>query len=330
MTEAVILTTAVALDLLIGDPVYRFHPVRLIGSLITVFERILRALRLDGIAGGALLVMAVTGVTAGAYLILRRLFDSVGNWAGVALAVFSAYSCIALRDLIVHAQPVAGALELGDYAVAREAVGKMVGRDTGALDGSGIARATVESVAEGFVDGFLSPLFWFVTGACVAARTGHGGFLWGTTAMLVFKVVSTLDSMVGYENREYRLFGRASAKLDDAANFLPARLSLPVLWLAALVCRLDANGGWRTAMRDRLKHASPNAAHAESFVAGALGIRLGGPTLYHDGIAEKPWLGDGAADAGARHVRAVCNLVLCAGIISTVTAAICLFAVEAA
>jgi adenosylcobinamide-phosphate synthase len=122
--------------------------------------------------------------------------------------------------------------------------------------------------------------------------------------------------MVGYRNDRYLLFGRASAKLDDMLNFIPARLAAPVLFVASAMCGLNGRAGWRTALRDRLKHESPNSAHTESFAAGALGIRLGGPLQYPDGRVEKPWMGDGTPDATAKDILSVCRLVLCAGWIS--------------
>jgi adenosylcobinamide-phosphate synthase len=134
--------------------------------------------------------------------------------------------------------------------------------------------------------------------------------------VIVFKTISTLDSMVGYRSPEYLYFGRAAARLDDTLNFIPARLSVPVLTLAAGLCGLDARGCLRTALRDRSKHASPNAGHAESCATGALGVRLGGPTRYPFGPVEKPWLGDGDWDVSSVHIDRTCALVLCSGLIA--------------
>jgi adenosylcobinamide-phosphate synthase len=163
------------------------------------------------------------------------------------------------------------------------------------------------------VDGFLSPLFWYCAGWVLCLLLGEEDAAWPVAFMLLFKVASTLDSMVGYKNPRYLEFGWAGARLDDLMNFLPARLSLVFLAMGAGVSGMKALEGFRVARRDRLKHDSPNSAHAESFLAGALGIRLGGPTLYADGVKEKPWLGDGRMDSGPADIRRALALLRVTG-----------------
>jgi len=226
------------------------------------------------------------------------------------------YSCVALRDLMKHAKPIIEALDMTNLPAARKALQEIVGRDASVLDAHGVARAAVESVSEGFLDGVFSPMIWYVFGAAYAFLAHLSPLPWAVTAMLVYRATNTLDSMVGYQNERYLRFGRVSAKLDDVLNFIPARLAVPVLFVASAVCGLNSRAGWQTALRDRLKHESPNSAHTESFAAGALGLRLGGPLRYPDGNVEKPWLGDGSPDATAKDIRSVCRLVLCAGWIS--------------
>lgn len=302
--------------MIVGDPHYGFHPVRLIGRAISLVERALRSLECSGIFGGALLALVVLALTVFSYLGLRHLFTHLHNWVAIVFDVFIVYSCIALRDLLKHARPISDALDKNDLAQAREAVQRIVGRDAAVLDAHGVARAAVESVAEGFLDGVFAPLCWYVFGAICAFLASGPPLPWAVAAMLVYRTANTLDSMVGYQNERYLFLGRASAKLDDILNFLPARLAVPVLFTASGMCGLNSRGGWKTALRDRLKHQSPNSAHTESFAAGALGIRLGGPVQYPDGMVDKPWLGDGSPDATGRDILSVCRLVLCAGWIS--------------
>ena len=184
----------------------------------------------------------------------------------------------------------------------------IVGRDATLLDRHGVARAAVESVAESLVDAGLSPLFWYVAGCLMAAGVGGRVTSGGVLAVLLFKSVSTMDSMVGYRNARYRQFGTVAARLDDVLNFIPARLSLGIVSVAALGSDMSASCGWQIGWRDRLKHESPNAGHSESAFAGALGLRLGGPTHYADRVAQKPWLGDGTPDATADSLGAACRL----------------------
>lgn len=317
-TATIVVTTAVVLDLLFGDPAYRLHPVRLIGSLAGTLERELRRLGRPGVGGGLLLLGTVLVFALGVYVAARYAADSLFTGLGIVLDIYVFYSCIALRDMVKHSRPVEHALMRGDTENARRHLQRIVGRDVAQLDRTGIARATVESISEGFVDGFLAPLFWFAAGGLTAGLFGNQSPVFAVATALGYRSVNTLDSMVGYRNARYCLFGRASARGDDILNFLPARLSLAVLWLGAALSGLDAVSGWRTAIRDRLKHSSPNSAHAESFVAGALGVKLGGPTMYPFGIVEKPWLGDGSDSTGPEHIRRACRLTLATGIVSSV------------
>lgn len=309
----IVLAAAYGVDCLIGDPTYRLHPVRLIGRAVALLERALRAARLSGLFGGALLAVITLLVVLGVYVALRQLCVAVHPYAAFAVDTFVVYSCLALKDMAGHALPVAAALEANDLPSARTAVQRIVGRDVAVLDAAGVARAAVESVAESFVDGFLAPVGWFLAAALLAGVASVEVLPWAVGATLALRTINTLDSMVGYRDERYLLFGRVSARLDDAVNFVPARLSLPLLFVAAGASGLDARAGWRVACRDRLKHESPNAAHAESFAAGALGLRLGGPLQYPDGPVEKPWIGDGTPEAQPKHIRDACRLVQWAG-----------------
>jgi adenosylcobinamide-phosphate synthase len=311
---AAILFTAFVLDLFLGDPPFLFHPVRLIGAAISAFENLLRRLRWSGSGGGIVLVTMTIGFAIGTYLTLRHFIGGMHPFLATVLDLYLAYSCLALKDLCKHAEPIAETLARGDLTQARTELQKIVGRDTSNLNPEGVARGAVESVAENFVDGVLSPLFWYSVTAIFSHVFGcPAPAAAGIVGMLGFKGISTLDSMVGYRSEHYLLFGRPAARLDDLANFLPARLSLIILSIGAVLSGEKAWAGWKTSRRDRLKHVSPNAGHSESFVAGALGIRLGGPTVYHEEIVEKPWLGDGHERVGADHIRRCCRLIYRSG-----------------
>ncbi|MEN7972863.1 MAG: adenosylcobinamide-phosphate synthase CbiB [Verrucomicrobiota bacterium] len=304
---ATILLIAFGLDLLLGDPAYPLHPVRLIGRLVQLLETLLRKHCRSMKTASFLLPAVAASAPLIAYSLLHRI---LGDLAWI-LDLYLVYSLLALRDLLKHGERVAFALKHQTLDDARNAVQMLVGRNTAELDAHAVARATIESVAENFVDGFLSPVFWFTAGSAVS-QTMEGG----VAALLGFKVISTLDSMVGYKNERYRELGRISAKFDDVLNFVPARLSIPLVALAARIVSKDWKSAWRIGLRDRLKHASPNSAHAEAAMAGALNLRLGGPTLYPHGIVEKPWLGNGTPDATPDHIGGALRISLWCGTIA--------------
>ncbi|MEO0508780.1 MAG: adenosylcobinamide-phosphate synthase CbiB [Verrucomicrobiota bacterium] len=296
----VILLVAIVLDRFLGDPAYRMHPVRLFGHLITALEHELRkrvpSLRLASFLLPALALFATLLV----YILLTNF---LGDWVWV-LNIYLTYSLLALGDLLKHAKAVQQALNVSGIKVARQQVQRIVGRDTSVLDSAGVARATIESVAESFVDGILAPIFWFAFGVVLFGSTEGGVF-----CLITFKVVSTLDSMVGYKNKRYLVLGRVSARLDDLLNFVPARLSIPLIALAAKLLGNDARAALHIGLRDRKKHSSPNSAHAEAAVAGALDLRLGGPTQYPHTLVDKPWLGKGSAEASPAKIGAALRLV---------------------
>ncbi len=302
--SAVIIFFAFLIDLLIGDPKYRFHPIRLIGWSIELSLKALRKVGLSNVMGGVFLVLITLVSSLAVYLGVRFILNHFYSPIALVFDLYICYSCLALKDLTKHIKPVINALEGGSLSEARKSVAMVVGRDVSSLDEVGVVRAAIETLAENFVDGFLSPLFWYFVCAVAAYYAGLPPVPVALCFMILFKVASTLDSMVGYKNEEFSAIGWAGARLDDLMNFVPARLSLAVLFFGSIVSRLDAAVGLKVALRDRLKHDSPNAAHAESFTAGALHIRLGGPTRYHDGVKDKPWLGDeGGGDPEPEHIR---------------------------
>ncbi|OQY49238.1 MAG: cobalamin biosynthesis protein CobD [Desulfobacteraceae bacterium 4572_87] len=285
------------LDVFLGDPEYPFHPIRLMGHGISLGEKWLRKLGMASRLGGILLALGLICVTLIVFLLLNRILNEIYGPLAFLFQVYVCFSCLALRDLTVHLNPVVDALESGNLEAARQGVSRVVGRDVTVLDEKGICRASVETLAENFIDGFVSPLFWYLAGGGLGLLLGLNPVMLALGAMLVFKVVSTMDSMVGYKNEKYEALGWAGAKLDDVMNFVPARLSFLFLFLGSILSGCDGVRGIKIGIRDRLKHASPNSAHGESFVAGALGIRLAGPTTYGNVRKEKPWLGEGLAEA---------------------------------
>jgi adenosylcobinamide-phosphate synthase len=272
MNAAVIVLTAFALDLCLGDPRWLPHPVRGLGRLITWWESPWRrAARVLGLraagAGFALTIIAAAGVTVWGSVRLAPL-----------LAVYWTWTFLAVRDLDLHARAVVGCLEGADLEGARRALAQMVGRDTGNLEEPEILRAVLESVAESLNDGVAAPLFYFALG--------------GPAAMGVYKAVNTLDSMVGHKDDRYREFGWAAARLDDILNAVPARLTAVLIWLAAALLRLDVARSIRAVWRDASRQPSPNAGYPEAALAGALGVRLGGLNFYGGVPSQKPWLAD--------------------------------------
>ena len=216
---------------------------------------------------------------------------------GVELAVeiLLIYYCLAIRSLDSEARAVEKALTVSLDA-ARTRVSRIVGREVHKLDETGVSRATVETVAENLVDGIISPIFYAVLG--------------GAPLCLAFKMISTLDSMVGYKNDTYIHFGKAGARLDDLANFIPARLSVPVIAAAAWLLSGYGRQALQTGIREGENHSSPNAGYPEAAFAGALKVRLGGPNYYHGILVEKPYIGSRFGDTGIGHISKACDLMM--------------------
>ncbi len=296
------LLVAFVLDLIIGDPRVRYHPVRLMGGLIGFLERGLfkegknQFLRGIGLGLGSIsMVLILNTAIYKAFGLIHPLLSKL--WTILIILML-----IAVKDLMEHVMGVVKRVERGELLGAREALSLIVGRDTKVLEQHGILRALIETLSENFVDGILSPIFWFCGGALLGEFMGLDHNLLGINMMLLYKVTNTLDSMVGYRNERYERFGKFSAKLDDLLNFIPARLSPVFLLLGAHTCSFDWRKGLSVLRRDRLKHQSPNSAHAESFVAGALGISLGGPTVYEGQLKERAFIGDGPSQFGIEKV----------------------------
>ncbi len=268
------------LDLLIGDPHWFPHPVRLMGRLIAYLEKKWNRNRVAGGVWMCITVLFLTGIVTSVLF-----FGCYALHPVIGIIVEATLTCMVLaaKSLWVESRPVYLALESGDLDPARKALSMIVGRDTERLDRDGITRAAVETVAENTSDGVIAPLCYT--------------FLFGPLGGMLYKAVNTMDSMVGYRNERYLYFGRAAARMDDAANFLPSRLSALLMMLAAAILRIGSKDyhpilAGRIWKRDRYRHKSPNSAQTESTCAGALGIVLGGNSYYGGVLVEKPLIGD--------------------------------------
>jgi adenosylcobinamide-phosphate synthase len=293
---------ACLLDAMVGDPRWFPHPVRWMGSIVTWFDRRIYALLLSSakqrIAG---MLLAVT-LPAGAYA-AGALFIWLGSvidpmW-GSAATVLLSWTTLAARDLIDHVMSVQRALQSASLTEARSAVAKIVGRDTDEMEESDIVRATVETIAESTADGIIAPLFYLILG--------------GAPLALAYKAVSTLDSMIGHVDDRYRWFGLASARLDDAANYIPARITALLLVLSTGIVSRSwpvMQRAWQILLRDGSHHPSPNSGRPEAAMAGALGVQLGGTNRYDGLPIQRPYLGDSDQPLTRAHIDMALTLML--------------------
>jgi len=301
-----LLACAVAVDFILGDPSYAAHPVRLMGRALSWIERLLRRWGADGYAGGIALFVLLSalciGVTVGLVLGAHAVHPAIA----IVLHVFFLYSFLALGDLLRHGSAVEQALAASDLAAARSAVSRLVGRDTDRMDEGACRRAAIESLSESLTDGFVSPIFWYVVG--------------GLPGLVLFKVVSTLDSMVGYKNDRYLRFGWCGARLDDLMNWLPARATWLLLAAAALVVPgCSAADALRVGWNQNGILPSPNSGWPEAATAGALRRRLVGPLFSAGALLTDVWIGDPScppAESAADHRRAR-TLAVAAGLLAT-------------
>lgn len=276
------LLTGYLLDLVFGDPRQIYHPVRIIGNLISFLEEKIRKMfpktQKGELAGGTVLVFLVliagTVVPALILYFLYRIHP-VLYWV---LASFWSWQILATKSLKTESMKVYEPLKKGNLPAARRAVSMIVGRDTENLSEEGVAKAAVETVAENTSDGIVAPLIFLAIGGPVL------GFF--------YKSVNTMDSMIGYKNDRYLWFGRTAARLDDVMNFLPSRISAWLMILAAAVSGLDRKNAVKIYLRDRHNHASPNSAQTEAVMAGALRVQLAGNAWYFGKLYEKPTIGD--------------------------------------
>ena len=282
MTGPVLLLSTLIVEAMVGYPRRWWHPVMAAGAALEAGERRLnRGAQRRRYAAGVLLLAALVAVSAGIGIVIVRI---AGEGWGVLLVILAATTGLAQRSLDDHVRAVLHPLAVGDLAGARAAVAMIVGRDTAALDESGVAVAAVESLAESFCDGVVMPAFWFL--------------LLGLPGMLAAKTINTADSILGHRTPRLAAFGWASARADDVAAWVPARIA------GGLIC-LAGRGGWRTMLRDARTHASPNGGWPEAAMAGVLGRRLGGPVSYEGEAAMRATLGSGARPDAVDLARAM-------------------------
>ena len=303
-----IMITAVAaflIDSLIGDPRSKYHPVVLIGNLISFLEKFLRR-DADGyikkICMGGVLVSTVLLVSYGVGLLIVLIMNLTGSFtAKIFVEALVLSFMISPRSLAEAGNEIYTLLVNENIIEARRKVGWIVGRDTDYLNEAEIVRATVETVSENTVDGIISPLFYFAIG--------------GLPLAIAYRAVNTMDSMIGYKNEKYLYFGRVAARLDDVANFIPARITGILFILSALILNLDYKNAWAMMIRDASKHPSPNGGYAEATVAGALNIQLGGINSYFGVPHFRAYMGDPVESLSSQHILQTIRLMYTATII---------------
>lgn len=295
-------------DLMFGDPATALHPICLIGNLIAGLEKRIRKwlpkTKRAELAGGCVMAVLVIFISTGIPVLLLLLTYRLYFWLGVATEAVMCFFIFAVKSLKKESMNVGSALQEDGLDAGRRMVARIVGRDTQALSEAGVVKAAVETVAENFSDGIFAPMLYLMIGG------GALGF--------AYKSINTMDSMVGYKNDTYLYFGRCAAKLDDAANFIPARLAALFLIAAAPLVGLDGKKAWEIYRRDRLNHASPNSAQTEAAAAGALHVRLAGDAYYFGRLYKKPFIGDDLRPIEVEDIARVNRLMVTASVLSLV------------
>jgi len=309
--SALLLAAAMALDVAIADPDYAWHPVRLIGRSLLACERQLRQRGLDGHSGGVVLFAVLAGVWVGGLSLAVMCLGTIAGWLAAVVHALILYVLMALGSLLRHGRRIEDALRAGDLPAARQAVSQLVGRDTQPMDAAACRRAAVESLSENLTDAVVSPLFWYAVG--------------GLPLLVLFKVVSTMDSMVGYRTPRYIRFGWCGARLDDAMNYVPARITwLLVAVSAAMLPGYSGTKALRYGLSDHHQLPSPNSGWSEAAAAGALGRRLVGPIWSKGSLVTEVWIGaptDPPLGAGADYDRAARLVAVSSALAITLTIA---------
>ena len=294
LDRIIVIAAAFLLDAICGDPHWLWHPVQGIGLIIKYVEAFLRRVfRINAereadktrkrVAGGIMVILVIAISLVPVCLILY-LTGRINRYVRLGVEIIMCYQMLAARSLCVESMKVYYALRDGTIEDARNAVSMIVGRDTASLTEEGVTKAAVETVAENTSDGVIAPLFYMA--------------LFGVYGAFVYKAINTMDSMTGYKNDRYIYFGTCAAKLDDVANFIPARLGALLMVAASYLTGLDGKGAWRIFKRDRYNHASPNSAQSEAVCAGALSVELAGDAYYFGKLYKKKTIGD--------HIRDIC------------------------
>ncbi len=293
-----ILPSAFVLDLILGDPRYLPHPIRWMGKAIVTWEFNFRKIPSNLTVSGALFAASlVTGTWLLTYLLLVAV-NSIHPILKNCFEIILIYYCISASSLEKAALEIRHYLENKNITGARKKVALIVGRDVTNYQETDIARATVESVAENLVDGVISPLFFAAIG--------------GAPLAMAYKMVNTLDSMVGYKNEKYLNFGQTAARIDDVLNYIPTRLALPIISLATHILSGKGARSLKTAVREGANHSSPNAGFPEAAFAGALSVKLNGPNFYNGKRVDKPFIGIRFGNTSTKHIKKACDIMMLA------------------
>ena len=296
------------LDLIFGDPYWMPHPVRFIGNLISILEKVIRRfmpkIKRGEYIGGIILTVMVVSISMVIPLVIILIAKTINKYLALIVESFMCYQILATKSLKVESMKVYDELAKNDLPSARKAVSMIVGRDTKDLTFSGVAKAAVETVAENTSDGIIAPMIFIAIG--------------GAPMGFFYKAINTLDSMVGYKNERYINFGRFAAKLDDVVNYLPARISAYQMILSSFFLRYDYKNAFKIYKRDRYNHASPNSAQTESVCAGALDVQLAGNAYYFGKLYEKPTIGDDIREINYDDIKKANRLLYCTSFISIV------------
>ncbi|MBF0229412.1 MAG: cobalamin biosynthesis protein CobD [Desulfamplus sp.] len=308
-----IVIIAYILDMILGDPRWLPHPVVFMGNAISFYEPRFRQLfKREFFAGLFFAIFLIFSAWLFAFSIIK-LSSTIHPFLSTIVEVILLFFSLSTKTLAKAASEVDKAFKNGGLELARLKVSMIVGREVKYLDETGVVKASVETVAENFVDGFLSPLFFAIIG--------------GIPAAFAYKMVNTLDSMVGYRNDKYILFGRASARIDDLANFIPARISVVIISIAAAIISLErGKRAFITALREGQEHKSPNSGYPEATFAGAIGVKLGGPNYYHGILVQKPYIGKNFADPNIKAIKMACELMLLSSVIAIIMSIIAIAA----
>ncbi|MDR1753425.1 MAG: adenosylcobinamide-phosphate synthase CbiB [Eubacterium sp.] len=297
--------TGFTLDLLLGDPSWMPHPVRLIGKLIIKTEKIIRKYFKNLALGGFVLALVILMLSVFILLTILVLCYRINVWLGFSIESIACYQMLSTKCLKTESMKVYNSLREKNIVRAREDVSMIVGRDTKDLNSREIIMATVETVAENTSDGTVAPLFYMA--------------LFGSVGGFFYKAANTMDSMIGYKNEKYFKLGKFAAKLDDALNFIPSRLCAVLMIAAAFLLRFDFYNAYIIWRRDRLKHSSPNSAQTESVCAGALNIRLSGSSFYFGQLVKKPYIGDDNKKIDAEFIKKANKLLYITAFLSLVS-----------
>lgn len=299
---------AFILDLIFGDPYWLLHPVCIIGKAISALEKMLRKIVKNELFAGTVLVLVISGLAFFVPFLILYLANTLNYYLAMGIEIYFCYQIFAVKSLKKESMKVYYPLKEGNYPEARKYLSYIVGRDTQNLDAKGITKATVETIAENTTDGVVAPLFYMAIG--------------GAPLAFLYKAINTMDSMISYRNEKYEKFGKVAARLDDIANFIPARITALLMIAASALNGLDYKNAFRMFLRDRKNHKSPNSAQTESVCAGALNVQLAGNAYYFGQLVHKPTIGDNNREIVAQDIVLTNKLMYTTSVLAVIAAMI--------